>query len=94
MEGVPFELVSLSDVEIAHDVDETGSTLEENATLKAVTYASLSGLLTLADDSGLEVEALGGEPGVRSARYAGEGATDQDRILQTSPCLGMHAFAA
>jgi len=80
LEGVPFELVSLSDVEIAHDVDETGSTLEENATLKAVTYASLSGLLTLADDSGLEVEALGGEPGVRSARYAGEGATDQDRI--------------
>ncbi len=80
MEGVPFELVSLSDVGIAHDVDETGNTLEENATLKAETYASLSGLSTLADDSGLEVEALGGEPGVRSARYAGEGATDQDRI--------------
>jgi len=80
LEGVPFELVSLSDVGIAHDVDETGNTLEENATLKAETYASLSGLSTLADDSGLEVEALGGEPGVGSARYAGEGATDQDRI--------------
>lgn len=80
MEGVPFELVSLSDEGIAHDVDETGTTLEENAALKAETYASLSGLPTLADDSGLEVEALGGDPGVRSARYAGEGATDQDRI--------------
>jgi XTP/dITP diphosphohydrolase len=80
LDGVPFELVSLTDVGIAHDVDETGSTLEENATLKAETYASLSGLSTLADDSGLEVEALGGEPGVRSARYAGEGANDQDRI--------------
>ena len=78
--GVPFELVSLSDVGIELDVDETGSTLEENATLKAETYARLSGLPTLADDSGLEVEALGGEPGVHSARYAGEGATDEDRI--------------
>ena len=78
--GVPFELVSLSDVGIEHDADETGDTLEENATLKAETYARLSGLPTLADDSGLEVEALGGAPGVHSARYAGEGATDEDRI--------------
>ena len=78
--GVPFELVSLSDVGIELDVDETGDTLEENATLKAETYARLSGLPTLADDSGLEVEALGGAPGVHSARYAGEGATDEDRI--------------
>ena len=80
LEGVPFELVSLSDVGIEHDVDETGATLEENASLKAETYAQLSGLPTLADDSGLEVDALGGEPGVRSARYAGEDATDEDRI--------------
>ena len=80
LEGVPFELVSLSDVGIEHDVDETGATLEENATLKAETYARLSGLPTLADDSGLEVDALGGEPGVRSARYAGDGASDEDRI--------------
>ncbi|MCH9038633.1 MAG: RdgB/HAM1 family non-canonical purine NTP pyrophosphatase [Chloroflexi bacterium] len=78
--GVPFELVSLSDVGIELDADETGDTLEENATLKAETYARLSGLPTLADDSGLEVEALGGAPGVHSARYAGEGATDEDRI--------------
>lgn len=78
--GVSLELVSLSDVGIEHDVEETGETLEENAVLKATTYAKLSGLPTLADDSGLEVDALGGEPGVRSARYAGEGASDTDRI--------------
>ena len=80
LERVPFELVSLSDVGIDHDVDETGATLEVNATLKAETYARLSGLPTIADDSGLEVEALNGAPGVHSARYAGEGATDEDRI--------------
>lgn len=88
--GVPFELVSLSDVGIDHDVDETGSSLEENATLKAETYAGLSGLPTLADDSGLEVEALGGEPGVRSARYAGDDATDQDRIELLLKNLAAH----
>ena len=61
-------------------MDETGSTFEENATLKAETYCQLAGVMTLADDSGLEVDALGGEPGVRSARYAGPDATDAERI--------------
>ncbi len=78
--GCPFNLVSLDDVGVAEDVAETGSTLEENAILKATTYARLSGLPTLADDSGLEVDALGGEPGPLSSRYAGEGATDAQRI--------------
>ena len=77
---VPFELVSLTDVGIDVDVEETGRTFEDNAILKAETYRELSGLLTLADDSGLEVDALGGEPGVHSARYAGPDATDSDRI--------------
>ena len=77
---VPYELVSLGDLGIYHDVDETGSTFEENATLKAETYCELAGVITLADDSGLEVDALGGEPGVRSARYAGPNATDADRV--------------
>ena len=76
----PFELVSLSDVGIDVDVEETGATYVENATLKAAAYAKLSGLPTLADDSGLEVDGLDGEPGVRSARYAGEDANDDDRI--------------
>ena len=77
---VPFELVSLADVGVDDDVEETGQTFEENAALKAETYRDLSGMLTLADDSGLEVDVLGGEPGVLSARYAGPDATDADRI--------------
>ena len=79
LDGLPFELLSLQDAGITLDVEETGETFEENAILKAKTYAALAGLLTLADDSGLEVDALGGEPGVRSARYAGEGATSRQR---------------
>jgi len=78
--GIPYRLVSLSDVGIDADVEETGRTFEENAALKAETYRELSGLPTLADDSGLEVDALDGEPGVLSARYAGEDATDADRV--------------
>ena len=78
--GAPFRTVSLADVGIDREVEETGETFEANATLKASTYARLSGLPTLADDSGLEVDALGGEPGVRSARYAGGDATDADRV--------------
>ena len=77
---VPCDLVSLNDVGIEYEVDETGSTFDENAALKAETYCRLSGLNTLADDSGLEVDALGGEPGVRSARYAGPDASDADRV--------------
>lgn len=72
--------VSLADAGINKEVEETGSTLEENAILKANNYACMSHMLTISDDSGLEVEALGGEPGVKSARYAGEGADDSQRI--------------
>lgn len=79
LDGLPFELVTLDDVGIAEDVQETGETFEENAWLKALTYAQQSGLLALADDSGLQVDALGGEPGVYSKRYAGEEKSDAER---------------
>lgn len=79
LDGLPIELVTLDDVGITHDVEETGATFEENARFKALTYARQSGLLALADDSGLEVDALGGAPGVYSKRYAGEGKSDAER---------------
>ena len=65
---------------IAETVTESGDTYEQNARLKAISFAKLSHLTTLADDSGLEVDALGGQPGVHSARFAGEGATDEERV--------------
>jgi XTP/dITP diphosphohydrolase len=86
LEGLPVELVGLADVGLGEppEVDETGHTFLENALLKARAYAAWSGLAAVADDSGLEVDALGGAPGVRSARYAGQGAGDQanlDKLL-------------
>lgn len=64
------------------EVEESGSTFAENAILKATQVAAATGLSVCADDSGLEVVALGGEPGVRSARYAGPGASDADRCAK------------
>ena len=66
------ELLSLKDLGIDVDVEETGKTLEENALIKARAILALSGIATLADDTGLMVDALNGAPGVYSARYAGE----------------------
>jgi len=80
LRDLPFELVSLAELGITTTVSEVGESLEENARLKATVLAVESQLLALADDSGLEVDALGGEPGRLSARYAGEGASDRDRI--------------
>jgi len=77
--GLPFELVTLAEAGITVDIEETGSSLEQNAIQKATEYAALSGLVTLADDSGLEVDALGGEPGPLSRRYAGENVSDSER---------------
>lgn len=80
LQGLSYELITLGEAGIAHKVEEDGDSFEENALAKARAYASLSGLLTLGEDSGLEVDALGGEPGVRSARYAGEGAPNEERL--------------
>lgn len=70
------ELVTLEDLGVVRDPVEDGATFEANARLKARFYARLTGLPTIADDSGIEVVALGGGPGVRTRRYAGETATD------------------
>ena len=71
-EGNSFELISLSEFPQAPEVEETGKTLLENALLKAESAAKATGLAAIADDTGLFVDALNGEPGVRSSRYAGE----------------------
>ena len=77
----PGRLISLDDAGVPDEVEETGDTFHANAILKAATYARLSGHLTISDDSGLEVHALGGAPGVYSARYGGDACkTDADRV--------------
>ena len=80
LRDLAFELVTSAELGMINIVNEVGESLEENARLKATASAARSQLLALADDSGLEVDALGGEPGRLSARYAGEGASDRDRV--------------
>ena len=79
LKELPLELCDLNSFPAILPVAETGSTFTENASLKATAYAVQAGEITLADDSGLEVHALGGAPGVLSARYAGAGASDFER---------------
>ena len=80
LEDLKLTFLTLRDIKVTQPVPESGRTYEENAILKAEGYARQSGLLTLADDSGLEVDALNGAPGVFSARYSGPAASDRDRI--------------
>ena len=86
-EGLGFEVVALADFTDVALPPETGDTFAANALLKARAAAQATGLPAIADDSGLEVEALGGEPGVMSARYAGEGASDADRYRKVLALL-------
>jgi XTP/dITP diphosphohydrolase len=78
--GLPLEFLSLRSIGASGDVEESGATFLENARLKSLAYSRLSGHLTLAEDSGLEVGYLKGGPGVRSARYSEPGATDEKNI--------------
>jgi XTP/dITP diphosphohydrolase len=80
LSALPLRLRSLVEFPESGNVEETGLTFSDNAVLKAVSYAKETGLWSLADDSGLEVEALGGAPGVFSARYGGAKASDAQRI--------------
>lgn len=77
---VPCELVGPADLGLAVEVEETGATFHENAVLKAIAYAEAAHLPALADDSGLEIDALGGEPGIYSARWAGEETSYEERF--------------
>ena len=77
--GLPVSLRGLNDFSNVPEAEETGATFAENAQIKARFYAARTGLFALADDSGLEVEALGGAPGIFSARYAGDAASDRER---------------
>jgi XTP/dITP diphosphohydrolase len=80
LKGVVDRIISLKELDNPPEVIEDGTTFRDNALKKAREIAKFSGQLTLADDSGLVVDSLGGEPGVYSARYSGENATDKSNI--------------
>ena len=82
MAGVPVRLLSLADLAAIEEPEETGTTFEENARLKAHYYSARSGLWTVAEDSGLVIDALGGEPGVKSARFLRADATYPERFAE------------
>lgn len=77
---LPYQLLSLDDIQLELDVEETGTTFQANSELKALAYAQASGLLSLADDSGLEIDALDGAPGVYSARFVRPDASYEERF--------------
>lgn len=82
LEGAPVRIVALADLAPIPEPAETGRTFRENARTKAIAYSRASGLVSVAEDSGLEIEALGGEPGVQSARFLGEGRPYPERFAE------------
>jgi XTP/dITP diphosphohydrolase len=86
-----LDILTPQDLKLKVQIEETGFTYAENARLKAITYAAQSRIWSLSDDSGLEVEALDGAPGLRSARLAGEGKSDSDRRRLLLEMLVEHA---
>jgi|LSQX01.3.fsa_nt_gb XTP/dITP diphosphohydrolase len=79
LSGFPFLVASMEDVGIQKDIEENGTTFEDNALIKAREVHRLTGEMVMADDSGLEVDYLDGAPGIYSSRFAGDGASDEDR---------------
>src|SRR5277367_3941393 len=92
--GISLELMSLADVQITETPEETGATFAENALLKARFYFERARIPTIADDGGLEIDALGGEPGVRSHRWLGTGGEDSDAALVAEVIRRMKGVAA
>lgn len=86
LKGFPIEVLSMAEAGVHKEIDETGRTFEENAMLKARAISEITNDIVMADDSGLEVDYLDGAPGIHSARFAGEGATDEDK---NNKLLGM-----
>ena len=80
LKDLPFEIVSLQDLNIQDDIEENGKTYKENSQKKALFFTKLSGFPTVADDGGIEISALDGAPGVRSRRWLGFEATDEELI--------------
>ena len=91
--GLDVTLLTLADAPAVAPPEETGQTFEDNARLKALHYADASGLLSVAEDSGLEIDALGGRPGVESARFGGEQTTypEKFRLLYAAGAAGSAA---
>jgi len=88
LHNLSIEWLTLDDINSVLHVEETGDTFSENAIIKARAFARESGMLTIADDSGLEVDALDGEPGVRTARYGGPGLSPKQRYELLLKTLG------
>jgi XTP/dITP diphosphohydrolase len=90
LEGAPVDLITLSDIAPVAEPEETGATFEDNARLKARYYAKHSGVLTVAEDSGLVIDALDGEPGVKSARFLRPDASYPERFAAIFERLARH----
>ena len=85
---LPIDIITLADVETVAEPEETGATFWENARIKALAYASATGEIAVAEDSGLEIDALGGEPGVHSARFLGASSRYRERFEEIFRRLG------